>query len=121
MFFQLFFFHFDFRCSRAKQLFELVQRNVHRNQEEQSSRRISLGTIIDQGSNPAEPLSPPPVFEPVVPPINTSLASPPAVVEFTNAQYMNVEPRSQQQQISQFPTILPTTPTSLVPSMVSCF
>ena len=59
------------------------------------------------------------MFEPVVPPINTSLASPPAAVEFTNAQYMNVEPRSQQQQISQFPTILPTTPTSLVPSMVS--
>ena len=95
-----------------------MQRNVHRNQEEQSSRRISLGTIIDQGPNTAEPLSPPPVFEPVVPSINTSLASPPAVVEISNAQYMNVEPRSQQQQISQFPSILPTTPTSLEPYMV---
>ena len=101
-----------------------MQKNVHRNQEEQSSRRISLGTIIDQGSNPAEPLTPPPVFEPVVPPnINASLPSPgpSATLEFTNAQYMNVEPRSQQQQISQFPTILPTTPTSLMPNMVSLF
>ena len=91
-----------FRCSRAKQLFELVQRNVHRNKEEQSSRRISLGTIIDPTPN-NEPVSPPPIFEPV-PPL-TSLASPVGGTEFTNVEYINVEPR----QIPQIP-IPPTTP-----------
>jgi len=93
---------YSFRCSRAKQLFELVQRNVHRNKEEQSSRRISLGTIIDPTPN-NEPVSPPPIFEPV-PPL-TSLASPVGGTEFTNVEYINVEPR----QIPQIP-IPPTTP-----------
>ena len=38
---------YSFRCTRAQQLFELVQTNVHSCQDDQTSRRISLGTIID--------------------------------------------------------------------------
>jgi len=130
---------YSFRCSRAKQLFELVQTNVHRNQEEQSSRRISLGTIIDPTtpgqevppvSPPAAPTTAPPIFEPVTPSI-TSLppTSPPAsagqgpggaTTDLTNPEYMNVEPRLQPpvSSISQhIPITSPTTPTSMEPNM----
>ena len=118
-----------------------MQTNVHRNQEEQSSRRISLGTIIDPTTPGQEvpPVSPPvapaapPIFEPVTPSI-TSLppTSPPAgaagpgggaTTDLTNPEYMNVEPRLQPpvSSISQhiLPITSPTTPTSMEPNMVN--
>lgn len=94
---------YSFRCSRAKKLFELVQKNVHKNQEEQQqqSRRISLGTIIDQQTNDVQHhfLRPSVSSHQIqdqqssVPtsPINpSSTAAALSSSEFTNAQYMNV-------------------------------
>lgn len=92
---------YSFRCSRAKKLFELVQKNVHRNQEEQqgSSRRISLGTIIDQNNESVQHFLRPSISSHQIPHQTASVldsvpTSPSSVLpissEFTNAQYMNV-------------------------------
>ena len=111
---------YSFRCTRAKQLFELVQKTVHKSQEEQAnsgstagSRRISLGTIIDSPMPNVPPNSlilPGPQASLVASqadlqsslptsPKPTNLVTTPnsMTTEFTNAQYMNVVlPQSQQ-------------------------
>lgn len=85
---------YSFRCSRAKQLFELVQKNVHRNTQDDTNnglRRISVGNIIDTPSNTipvqAPPIPPPPLLDSVP---NSPLAILSPSAEYTNAQYMNV-------------------------------